>query len=155
MPMRIKSPHLDNPHGYSLIQNGDATIQTGDWTQARLPVLFVPGNSGKNAQGRALASESLRQWERGLDRDQPPIAMSWSWGDLGSFTSFPSISNKTRNHPPVLLEWYLIDTNEEMSVFHGSIAERQVAFILSCLSYLTERYKGETASRLGFFLYLS
>ena len=63
-------------------------------------MLFIPGNAGTYQQGNGLAAESARQWDRARRRDS---------GFRGALRDV------------VNLDWYLVDTREQLSAFHGDV----------------------------------
>ena len=63
-------------------------------------MLFIPGNAGTYQQGNGLAAESARQWDRARQRDS---------GFGGALRDV------------VNLDWYLVDTREQLSAFHGDV----------------------------------
>ena len=63
-------------------------------------MLFIPGNAGTYQQGNGLAAESARQWDRARRRDS---------GFGGALRDV------------VNLDWYLVDTREQLSAFHGDV----------------------------------
>ncbi|MEW5307589.1 MAG: hypothetical protein WDW36_009975 [Sanguina aurantia] len=98
---------------YSLFRYLDTSMDAakdGSFTGVSVPVLFLPGSGGSYKQGRALAGESLRLFER-----------------------IPG-GRKVR------LAWYLADTRQELSAFDGRLLARQTRFVMTCLHYLKQRY---------------
>ncbi|GBF89291.1 hypothetical protein Rsub_02168 [Raphidocelis subcapitata] len=87
----------------------------GDTPPSGHPALFIPGNAGSYQQVRSIASETSREWRRRAAR-------------RGGAAGGPDI------------DWYVIDTNEELSAFDSVLLEHQAAFALACLRHLAARY---------------
>ncbi|KAF8897930.1 PGAP1-like protein-domain-containing protein [Infundibulicybe gibba] len=83
-----------------------------------LPVLFIPGNAGSSRQVRSIASSAARQFY-----DSPEVA---------------SPAFASRSVRP--LDFFAVEFNEDLSAFHGSTIESQMAYTSAAIKYILSLY---------------
>ncbi|KDR84062.1 hypothetical protein GALMADRAFT_219892 [Galerina marginata CBS 339.88] len=96
----------------------DSVQETGQ-RKGSLPVLFIPGNAGSSHQVRSIASSATRQYF-----SSPHVVSA----------SFESRSLKKP------LDFFAVEFNEDLSAFHGSTLESQIAYTSQAISYILSLY---------------
>ncbi|CAA7258574.1 unnamed protein product [Cyclocybe aegerita] len=83
-----------------------------------LPVLFIPGNAGSSHQVRSIASSATRQY----------------------FSSPYIISHEFDARSLKPLDFFAVEFNEDLSAFHGSTLDSQIAYTSRAVSYILSLY---------------
>ncbi|KAF9534116.1 GPI-inositol-deacylase [Crepidotus variabilis] len=98
------------------------SIEDSELRKDSRPVLFIPGNAGSARQVRSIASSATRQFY------ESPHVIS------DAFSS--------RDVKP--LDIYTVDFNEDLSAFHGTTIETQIAYTTQAISYILSLYPAGT-----------
>ncbi|PVU91224.1 hypothetical protein BB561_004512 [Smittium simulii] len=106
---------------YSLYLYRDSVFDT-EPQPYRVPVLFIPGNSGSHRQVRSLAYASAKFHENIL-KYKPNI----------------------HENGVLAFDFFTIDTNEELSALHGTSLLEQAHYVNDVLSYLVSLYSKNRA----------
>ncbi|KJA29745.1 hypothetical protein HYPSUDRAFT_60597 [Hypholoma sublateritium FD-334 SS-4] len=87
-----------------------------------LPVLFIPGNAGSSHQVRSIASSATRQY----------------------FSSPHVVSETFESRSVKPLDFFAVEFNEDLSAFHSSTLESQIAYSRQAISYILSLYPLDT-----------
>lgn len=97
-------------------------VQQSGQRRDSLPVLFIPGNAGSSHQVRSIASSATRQY----------------------YSSPYIISPAFERSQLKPLDFFAVEFNEDLSAFHGSTLESQIAYTSSAISYILSLYPSNT-----------
>ncbi|KAF8437202.1 PGAP1-like protein-domain-containing protein [Boletus edulis BED1] len=87
-----------------------------------LPVLFIPGNAGSSHQVRSIASSASRQY----------------------FSSPVVVSHEFTGRGAKPMDFYAVEFNEDLSAFHGSTLDSQIAYASAAVDYILSHYRPGT-----------
>ena len=103
-----------------------------------LPVLFIPGNAGSSHQVRSIASSATRQYYSSPYIISPDFERSQLKPlDFFAGMKLPAYMSGTNFI-------FIVEFNEDLSAFHGSTLESQIAYTSSAISYILSLYPSNT-----------
>ncbi|KAF9478413.1 GPI-inositol-deacylase [Pholiota conissans] len=112
-------------HRYSLWlyrEVGWDSLEESTLRRDSLPVLFIPGNAGSSHQVRSIASSATRQY----------------------FSSPHVVSSIFASRSMLPLDFFAVEFNEDLSAFHSSTLESQIAYSAQAIPYILSLYPPET-----------